>query len=687
MQDLIYNQQQEYVNKVNSSKPQNRQYSFGVQTWFGINKLSDRYQSDLLNMLPSITTVKKSPGAVATGFHRTEKILDGKECMIGGYCDIRRSGSYLWKIVWDNKTKNCDFFYCTGASNDGGLNETWIKGNPSYKNVEYKFKGINYDSAIMMDRLYICSGEEDFGYDVKGKDGKVTADKTGLLEFDFVSRQWAGVPTGKSAKVYLADPNKEIIEIRKNPELYQNNLLDFNPGIVTESNGQLLITGAKNNPYQFKVSEMYNPRNFVANTLGSPVNGVTVEDNNKAYTFFVPQEVRSLTAFGDKLLIGCKEKFYTYSRTNVGTPVDLDRVDADITGNSGVANYKAVKVFKGANMMFVSDFQIVPELAVKGGQYSSGANRTYFQVSAATPVSQNVEEIFVESDVSNSTIGFYKNYVFTAISKCRNQREYLVNGNVQKQTKNDTVLVYLRDGEYVMWSRLDYIKANYFFEAGNRGLYYCSSEDGNIYRLDESINYIDNKSTYRPTDQEAYNENPQQFKSIVQTQITGVDLARDNYFSEKRLESLWIKGGFSADTIINIKVYGNSQDCLTCKSEPIFDSSYSILYTPEIGCVEECEGQNCVPLQNLNYYKGMKSFKKKVLFNKETVYTELFIEITIENSYDFYISDLLGVYTVQKNEANGSILNQKTDEADYQDYPVQNYDGSEQNYTCQICQI
>jgi hypothetical protein len=680
MREPVYENQIEYINKLNNSRKSNDSHSFGVQTWFGINKtlantkLSDRYQSDLVNVLPDTTNVQKSPGAIATGFHRLTNILEGKECLTGGYAEIRRSGSYLWKIVWDEKKNWANFYYCESANSDGGINSIWKPANPLFNENEYRFKGINYDSTVMQDRLYVCSGEEDF----EDKNGV-----TGLLEFDFVTKTWTGIPTGKAAKVYIADANKDIIAARKDPKLYENDLFNFNPSIICEHNGQIFITGDKSNPYQFKVSEMYNPKNFTVGTLGSPTNGLNVEDNNRAYTFFVPQEITSATSFGDKILVGTKEKFYTYSRTNTGAPVDMDRIDGDITGNSGVANYKTAKVYKGANLMYVSDYQVVPELSVKSGQYSNSASRVYFAISPGTPVSQNVEEIFLESDVSNSTIGFYKNYIFTAISKCRNRKEYLVRGEKQLQTKNDTVLVYKRDGEYVMWSRIDYIKANYFFEAGNRGIYYCSSEDGNIYRLDETTNFIDNKSTYEPNSAEAYADNPQQFKSIIQTQITGVDTLGDNAFSFKKLDSLWIKGGFSSDTILDVKIFGMSDDCDSCQDKPIFEGTFSIINKEENTCAEQCDGQICVPLQNLNYYKGMKAFKKKILFGKDVSYTELFITITIENSFNFYITDVIGIYSVNKQQANGLILNPKNGE--YVDYPVANLSGQEITYTCQIC--
>jgi hypothetical protein len=236
-----------------------------------------------------------------------------------------------------------------------------------------------------------------------------------------------------------------------------------------------------------------------------------------------------------------------------------------------------------------------------------------------------------------------------------------------------------------MWSRLDYIRANYFFEAGNRGLYYCSNVDGNIYRLDESTNYVDNKSSYLLGESEpsSYTENPQQFISKIKTQVTGVAPA-DNNMTEKVLLQLYLLGGFSSDTVLDIKLFEVGGNVQTIINEPLEQSKFMIQYLPPEAEGQDCS-QGCVADTNLNYYKALQIFKRKILFNKPK-YTEMYIEITINNAFDFYISDINGIYEISNYDPDYLIFNSK-DHASQRPFDTVDYLGNTEHHHCTICNL
>jgi hypothetical protein len=653
MADIAYQKQAEAVQKIKefNNQAKSADYSFGVSRWGGFQSTlpqttdSSLYQSMMVNTLPQLTHCEQSPGISATGFHNDVEIALGKEALLGGEITKDNGQIFLWKIVWDKIDNKGDFYYC--LQNVYFEDKIWFKTNPkkdptNTTSEEYRFISRKLTQSEIKGSLYFCSGKENFT-DFNG-------DTSGLLCLNIETLIWIAIPTGKTAPYDISKKGQNIEEDLKNfadlSQLaeYSGKLKEFNPSIVLEYNNRLVITGSKENPTQVKVSEYMNYQNFVNNVIGYNPNGLTIEDNRKASTFTIAQSILSATVFSDSIYFGTSRRMWIYKSISSEKGIDLDQISLNEVDNIGTIANKSVKVYYG-NMFFASTSLTTPQFATKELEYKTSLSGGSYAVPlAARKLSQFIDETLKKCDVSNSCMGIYKDYVFWSVSINGEKDEY-------GEAKNNCTLVYKRMGDYILWSVIDYIHANYFFEVNGGGLYYCSANDGNIYQIREDINYIDRKTNYVFDPQQPYTLNPTTYQSVIQTGITGIDLKKDNGFSQKNLKYLYMELGVAADTILDIQIFGIGNKCDNCCTQDIWSDTILINYDcldPNTTDPTASDPNIVAPSPfavDLNYYRGVRYRPLRIVFKEPVQYCQLYVKIIFNNSAGFFLKSIQGVYS------------------------------------------
>lgn len=526
---------------------------------------------------------------------------------------------------------------------------------------EYKFKGNNFDYAIDKSFLYICSGQEDY-IDIEGYRG-------GLLRFDLENNVWNAIPTGKAAPLDLTRTATTIWTDIPNaynstqPGLFITSLEEFNPSIVEVYKERLLISGAEGNPYQIKASEYQNMRNFVDNVLGQAIVEQDEEDRRRPSTFFAEMAIRSLNTFGDSVIIGTKSKFYSYSLIDTGS-FDLDRITPNDNSNSGTVNNKACKVYKGGQFYFASSYQVIPELT--SSILESKVSQFGKPYSIPTPpekLTYLIDETCKKFDVSNSAVGVYNNSILWSVAYCTGQDGEIeldpITGFRDEPVRNNLTVLYSKQGDTPMYSIWTHIRANYFAEIGKRGLIYSSADNGQVYKINENIFYVDNHYN-RYLDTEGTN-NPvtdivsdkEDYTSTIQTGLVGVSPSNDSRFSKKKTKKLYFVGGFSSGddspdggVILDVEIYKAGTSCGDgdCCQGPIYQNRF-ILSDPcnpsDCGCNLEIDP---------NYFNDMKLTERYIELPPE-FYHECYVNLKVNNASNFYFTELGGTYERVDGEA------------------------------------
>lgn len=665
MIDIPYlNEQQRVANKKieNLKNLPNGQMFWSIAGWGGEVHSNpqttnpDVYGSTYINVVPEYTHVSASTGIEAVGFFSDINPLDGNHTnLLCGRLEIRKKGNYFFTIVKDNSTGLSSFYYLKDdTATLSSIRGLWIKLNPrmvnqttkKYLDEDYLFKGDKFDWLQYKDLLIICSGKEDY-FDNQGI-------RSGLMILDLQSFVWSSADCGKAAKVDLSDNNR-IESIIVDPNKYEDSLSPFNPSIIEEYQDFIHISGNSINPYQVKVSEKQNPRNFVFGVLDASITSLTPEDNRRASSYLLPKPIVSLTKFADAIYVGTKDLFYRYAlNPSPNNPVDIESITPDSMSNSGTVSNRAVKVFNG-NLFFASDYQVIPELTTRALEYKTSAFGNSYSI--ATPpqkLTYTQDELLKKCNIKNSTIGIYKDSIYWSVAFCKEAEE---------DPTNNLTIVYKKIGDYTMFSRVDYIKANYFQEVGNRGLLYSSATDGNVYIMREDINYIDNHSidninrTY-----DNYTPNPLIPQRIIQTGLIGVAKG-DTFFSKKKLTHLFIEGGFSNNSTAIIEVYGIGSACgdSNCATSPFYRKELNIQYdniTDNLPCDDPNGCKDCNPLANLGEYRNVRYFKKFIkleTLDTPPLYNELYVRFILDNTSNFFLSRISGLYT-QEDPLDESLL-------------------------------
>lgn len=515
---------------------------------------------------------------------------------------------------------------------------------------DYKFKGYVFDYVIYKGFLYICSGREDY------LDGK--GDRSGLLRLDLETRQWEAILTGKSAKLDWGQNattlnNPATRYDGRDVSLAIHQLEDFNPSIIEEYQDRLVISGSKANPYQIKMSEHLNPRNFVDGVLGATALPADTDDLRRPSVLFADQQIVSLTTFGESLYAGTLDGFIRFDVKQIGQSL-VDLKSEDKSTNSGAVSNKSCKVFKGGQFYFASNYQVIPELNVRNIETKFGisGNATVL----ATPPEKLtffIDETLKRCDVSNSCVGLYKNYVFWSVAICP-EREAIVDEiteEVIRPVDNNTTIVYSKLGDTPIYALLPEIRANWFAEIGGRGLMYSSCDNGNVYLVSEDFKYIDNHQDVPINTDEPYNPEPTEYVSVFQTGIVGFNGKRDSPYTKKLAKTFYFTGGFTNDAIIEIEGFAIEGQCgEQCCQESLFKKTIQLKSNCDI---PNC---NCDLTPNLNYFNNNRTVTRYFdipVTASPPVYTSMFVRINIISS-DFYINEIGGTYDRLENGFDGS---------------------------------
>lgn len=518
---------------------------------------------------------------------------------------------------------------------------------------EYTFKGNNFDYAIDKSFLYICSGEEEYT-DSEGWTGSI-------LRLDLEFNVWNVIPTGKAASLDLTKTATKIEGLipstynDKSVNVFINSLEDFNPSIIEVYKERLIISGAKGNPFQVKASEYRNMRNFVDNVLGQTVFPKTQEDRRKASTFFLELAIRSMNTFGENMIIGTKSKFYSYNLVDTGDD-DLDRITPEDNSNSGTVNNKACKVYKGGQFYFASSYQVIPELSNRVLESKiSQFGKPYTVPTAPEKLTYLIDETCNKFDVSNSAIGIYNNSILWSVAHCTGQDGEIeldpITGFRKEPVKNNITILYSKQGDTPMYSIWTHIRANYFSEIGKRGLIYSSSDNGQVYKINEKIFYIDNHYNHYIKQEGTNNpitdlvSDKEDYTSIIQTGLVGVSQSGDSRFSKKKTKRLYFTGGFSSGddsenggVLLDIQIYKAGTSCETgCCQDPIYQSSLFLS--------DQCQPTDCSCTLEVdpNYFNGMKLTERYIEL-PASFYHEYYINLKVNNATNFYFTELGGTY-------------------------------------------
>jgi hypothetical protein len=300
-------------------------------------------------------------------------------------------------------------------------------------------------------------------------------------------------------------------------------------------------------------------------------------------------------------------------------------------------------------MFFASDYQVIPELTTRALESKTSAfGNAYSVASPPQKLSYTQDEKLKKCNIKNSTIGIYKDSIYWSVAYCKETEE---------DPTNNLTIVYKKIGDYTMFSTIDYIKANYFQEVGNRGLLYSSAVDGNVYIIREDINYIDNHqidNINRTNDN--YTPNPLIPQRVIQTGLIGVAKG-DTFFSKKKLTHLFIEGGFSNNSTVIIEVFGIGSSCgddeTGCLARPFYRKELNIQYD-NISDTSNCDDpngcQDCNLLPTLGQYRDVRYFKKFIkieTLDSAPFYNELYVRFILDNTSNFFLSRISGLYTIE----------------------------------------
>jgi len=512
----------------------------------------------------------------------------------------------------------------------------------------YEFKGYAFDYIEYKGDLYICSGREDY-LDKFGN-------RSGLLRLNLATLEWEAILTGRAAILDLGRNGEKLfgggagqLPLDYNgddPALFLHQLEDFNPSIIEEYQDRLLIAGSQANPFQIKQSEHLNPKNFIDNVLGAQVLPATSDDLRKPSIFFANQEIVSLTTFGESVYIGTLSTFEKYDLKQLGDSlVDLKKEDKST--NSGPVSNKACKVFKGGQFYFGSNYQVAPELNLRGLDVKFGlsGNST---VTATPPEKLTffIDETLRRCDISNSCIGLYKDYVLWSVALCpeRDPLRDVDTDEVIRPVDNNLTILYSKLGDTPIYSLLKEVHSNWFSEIGGRGLMYSSCDNGNVYLINENLNYIDNHQNVPQNIDEPFTPEPTEYESIYQTGIIGFNPKQDSPYTKKRAKRFYFSGGFTNNAVINIEAYGIEGQC----GEPCCDG---LLFEKTIVLQTECplSDCDCNVTPNLNFFKNTRTITRYFdipIREISALYTSFFVKMTILSS-DFYINEIGGTYIVE----------------------------------------
>jgi len=650
-----------YSNLEEASK-KGKKIAFGDSLWFGF--VSDYSPTQIpagngflsLNIDPRGTYAESSLGITKVGEHLSGDVnIDVYRGLITGevcYADTDFAtdvDNNIFKII-KSKTPDSDgvyqtLFYVLDANGKWILQnpyEDYWEKNPNYDENDpssipfiptqkeakdltpYNFKGEKFDYVVWKNRLYICSGKEDF----QGSHGI-----SGLMVWD--GKVWNSILCGKAGFIdnigdYI---NNSAIDTGlqkykdENFRLYDSPN-DFNPSLITLFKERLFIGGDASNPLQIKMSEWNNPDNFVANVLGMQITPLTTADTARPSSFIVTSgcdRISSLTAFNDQIYIGTDKGMYIYDliKQDIGDNVIFQLetlVQNNYTPAGPVSQYSTVP-FQN-RLYYLSDYQVVPEFSSFVLSTSSGASKPY---STYQRLSGDISEFLDGFNIDDSTIGIFEDKVLISVKYGASPDNNMTIVGTPFQSS---------DGIKWGYTMVDYINANYFFQ-NNRATYFVNSEDGELYKI-VSGKYGLGDGEY-PT-------------AIWQTGWTGYDPAKDSSISKKDLKQFLLKGYFSKGTEIYVTFTPENVDGECAVSKTL---SYICQKNEFVSCIKDNEESDLIiglvekMSQKASYRNSAPYYTIhwKIPEDKDNFinYTSVSIRIEIVNSKYFNIESYVGI--------------------------------------------
>jgi len=663
MQDL----KRKEINQRNIQIKQNfKPLNWGEFKWFGFasdyapSQIPAGHGTTSLNLIPTGTGLEKPFGFGEVGFHSNDYNPSEWVGVTGGKIELEEpalgftSDTNMFKIVRRRSSLGGEpetkFFFLdkTGFWQDYTPREnTYIEdGEDNWVLNEnatqfYNFKGSIFDYAVWKNVLYICSGEEEF----LGSDGR----RHGLMVWD--GQNWDSIDTGNVGFIRRPQDykNKTALDADGNYADASYRLYDapdeFNPSLITIFKERVLISGAKHNRVQVKLSEWNNPDNFVDNVLGLQTAILETKDTARASSFVIStgiNRITSLDAFNDKVYIGSDKGFYIYDLVKQQIDTGFFQLDALVQNNytpaGPISNLCSVG-FQN-KLFFVADFQTIPEISA---HVLSGEGTTY------TKLSSDIDDFMSKLDLTKSCIGIYGEHVLIGARV----------GYEATEGINDVTIVatpFAVSEGVTKWgfSILNYMQPSFFFQNA-RGCYVLSSREGSMYRV------VPNKFTTELDYKDEYGQvklAPQP-SATWQTGWTGLDIRKDSRLAKKRLEKFVVTGYFSEGTVMYI-TFIVDKDCGQRDDEANnCVESKTIKYVIKSKDSGDC--QDAVDAILTPDIKAKNRAKYKTLFFDfpigidSIMYQALSIRIDVLDSRYFLIETITGSSEVQSIDMNDSI--------------------------------
>lgn len=574
----INEEQRNAKRKFNSDVQANRKRIVsGNYTWITFNRADGPTQLEQGHGLTSLNGEPvgrswKSPigyesvGVYPAGFNPDlyEGVLGGELC-----CDDNEEGctqSNLFQILRNKVTGETEFLVLIDGEWQprNPYADYWVP-NPNYNSADpnstpnipatnptdkYDFRGEKFDYALYKNTLYIVSGEEDF----TGSHGA-----SGLMKYD--CGRWNSILTGNCG--FIKNPQQYENTAAINPatgEPYDPNYAlydspgEFNPSLLTVYQERLLISGAECNPLQVKVSEWYNPDNFVDNALGLQIAPLTTADSARPSSFVVTEGcdgITSLNNFNNSVYVGSQNSMYIYNlvRQDLGGGVsfELDSITENNYTTAGPVNQYSTVPFQNS-LYYVSDSLAAPEFAsfnltssTSGGNPASVYQRN----------SSDIEEFLKGLDFECAAAGVLGGKVLVS-ARCKDSSE----------EGNNIMIVgtpYSQDGTVkYSYHVLDYVPARQIFQ-NRQGTYFVSHEDGRMYRFTDNYSGIQ-KVVY----EDGANVVKEFYPAATwQSGWTGFNPQDDRSFTKKKLIRAYVAGYFSEDSEVFLS-FTPQTSCAPC---------------------------------------------------------------------------------------------------------------------------
>lgn len=422
-------------------------------------------------------------------------------------------------IFWKNITPLTDFWLPTRLKNPKYQNSKTSIADTEF----YNLKGEFFDYVNYKNKLYICSGQENY----LGENGYGS-----ILEFDgFV---WNSIPTGKAGLIITeVKPDESILDEEGkfiDPKyLIEDSQEEFNPSIISTYGDRLVISGAEANPIQVKVGEWSNPRNFTVNILNgtNTIVNLTPKDTIRCSSFILPAESNNVTGmkeFNNSLYISTENGWYVWSlipsKLSNGSFFELDRIQTDKYAPAGAINQESILTYKN-DLLYISNYQIFPEFS-KLTLTGSGSN-VYAQYRKLT---QPIDTFLSYQNFDNSCVGYFKEQILIGFD------------NFEGETKCLMLTPYYdpKGNEFYNYTIIDTLQPTSFL-TNKRALYYTQRDTGYVYKLKPNLySNIDTKPS----------------TATLTSYIDGFNYKSPKFKSIKYLKGVQIIGFFSKGTEISI---------------------------------------------------------------------------------------------------------------------------------------